>query len=322
MPLRPALPRLRPLLLAAAALACTAASAQAPPPEATPDGSAADTAETVAARIEAALSAAEAEEDRRRALGLLADALAQAVAAPEPAPPPPPAPTFFDTRLASRPELRHRSGVRLDTRRTEIARLRKPEPEVLPADEPLVAEARVVGAGYLAVPTADLALVEREEALIARRFGAASRRARRFFPMIERTLARHRLPTALKYVAVIESGLDPTAQSHAGATGLWQFMPGTAVEYGLDSLTVLNPQRSTEAAARYLRRLARMFDGDWQLALASYNGGPGRVLRLTRAHKRRTGQRATFWDIRAQLPRETQTYVPRFIAAVRHFEKL
>ena len=91
-------------------------------------------------------------------------------------------------------------------------------------------------------------------------------------------------------------------------------MPATAAEFGLDSLTVADPAASTEAAARYLRQLRRMFRGDLQLALAAYNCGPGRVQRLVRDHRRRTGDYPTFWDLHDALPDETQQYVPRFIA--------
>ena len=135
--------------------------------------------------------------------------------------------------------------------------------------------------------------------------------------MIERTLRRRGLPTDLKYIAVIESALNPQAESHAGARGLWQFMPATANQFGLDSTSVTDPAKSTEAAARYLRQLHRRFRGDWQLALAAYNAGPGRVGAIVRRHQRETGVYPTFWDIHDALPRETQAYVPRFIAVAK-----
>lgn len=169
-----------------------------------------------------------------------------------------------------------------------------------------------MGARYFPEDAAD---VMAAEAAVARRhFGGARRRARSYFPMIERALARHGLPDDLKYVAVVESALDPLAVSHAGAEGMWQFMPATQADYGLDSLSVRDPAQATTAAARYLRSLGRMFDGDWQLALAAYNSGPGRVQRIARAYEAETGREATFWDIRDRLPRETQAYVPRWIA--------
>jgi membrane-bound lytic murein transglycosylase D len=137
---------------------------------------------------------------------------------------------------------------------------------------------------------------------------------RRHFPAVERALHRRGLPTDLKYVALIESALNPAAESHAGARGIWQFMPATAAEYGLDALSVTDPAASTAAAARYLAWLGRRFDGDWQLALAAYNCGVGRVERLAQAYRAETGREPTFWALRDRLPAETRAYVPRFIA--------
>jgi membrane-bound lytic murein transglycosylase D len=173
---------------------------------------------------------------------------------------------------------------------------------------------------HLAVPPGAEPLVEAQARIVERRFAGVRRRTRHYFPMIERTLGRRGLPDDLKYVAVIESALNPEAESHAGAAGLWQFMPETAADFGLDSLTVRDPARATDAAARFLGRLHRMFRGDWQLALAAYNSGPGRVSRIVRAFETETGRYPTFWDIHAELPRETQDYVPRFIAVARWFE--
>ncbi len=191
--------------------------------------------------------------------------------------------------------------------------------------EALVAEAeataglevvRLAAMGHRYYPLADAPLVNAQSGVARRHFASLARRQRRHFPTIERALARQGLPDDLKYVAVIESALDPLAVSHAGAEGMWQFMPDTQADFGLDSLSVRDPAQATTAAARYLRRLGRMFDGDWQLALAAYNGGPGRVQRIARAYEAETGRRATFWAIRARLPRETQAYVPRWIATV------
>ena len=178
----------------------------------------------------------------------------------------------------------------------------------------LAAEAeRAQGPEYLFYPAEAAPLVEAQRG-IAARLSRSARRGRRTLRSIERTLLRRGLPTDLRFVAVIESALNPQAESWAGARGLWQFMPETAAEFGLDSLTVADPAASTEAAARYLRQLTRMFRGDVQLALAAYNCGPGRVQRLVRAYKRETGETPTFWDLRDALPGETQDYVPRFIA--------
>ena len=174
-------------------------------------------------------------------------------------------------------------------------------------------DARAAGPDWLFYPAEAAPLVDRQRRL-ARGLAGMRHRMRRHFPRIERTLRRRGLPTDLKLVAVIESRLDPDAESWAGARGMWQFMPATAAQYGLDSLSVADPVASTDAAARYLRWLGRRFDGDWQLALAAYNCGVGRVERLVRAHRAETGEDPTFWDLHDQLPRETQAYVPRFIA--------
>ncbi len=173
---------------------------------------------------------------------------------------------------------------------------------------------------HLSFPASAAGLVDRQTEVVSGRFAGVVARGTYLFPMIEQTLARRGMPDELKYVAVIESALDPSATSYVGAAGLWQFMPETGAQYGLDAWSVRDPVRSTEAAARYLSDLAQVFDGDWQLAIASYNCGPGRVGRLTAAYRRRTGDVATFWDIRADLPRETRDYVVRFIAAARYFE--
>lgn len=174
--------------------------------------------------------------------------------------------------------------------------------------------ARAAGPSYLFYPADAEALIERQRGVARSRFSGLRYRTRRHFPQVERTLRRRGLPTDLKFVAVIESALNPAAESHAGARGMWQFMPETAAEYGLDSLTVADPAASTDAAARYLRWLGRRFRGDWQLALAAYNCGVGRVESIVREHRAETGTTPTFWDIVDALPRETQEYVPRFIA--------
>jgi membrane-bound lytic murein transglycosylase D len=135
----------------------------------------------------------------------------------------------------------------------------------------------------------------------------------RYFPIFEETLARYGLPDELKYLAVVESALIPKAQSWASAVGLWQFMPFTGREYGLaQDFYVderIDPYKSTEAAAKFLKFLYQRF-GDWHLALAAYNSGPGRV---DQAIKRSGGKRS-FWEIYPYLPNETKAYVPIFIA--------
>lgn len=139
-------------------------------------------------------------------------------------------------------------------------------------------------------------------------------RSELYFNMFEEKLAKHDLPIELKYLAVIESGLRPTAKSRAGALGLWQFMYRTGKMYGMDQNSYIdermNPELATEAACLYLKKLHGLYN-DWNMALAAYNAGPGNVNKAIR----RSGGKMTYWGIRPFLPRETQGYVPNFIAA-------
>lgn len=134
-----------------------------------------------------------------------------------------------------------------------------------------------------------------------------------YFPLIEDALAKYNIPLELKYLAIVESALNPTAISRAGAAGLWQFMPGTGKMYGLEITSYqddrFDPIKETEAACKYLRFLYNTF-GDWNLALAAYNSGPGNVNKAIR----RAGGKKDFWAIKQFLPKETQGYVPAFIA--------
>jgi len=137
----------------------------------------------------------------------------------------------------------------------------------------------------------------------------------KYFPMIERYLEKYDLPDELKYLAIVESGLNPKAQSPAGAVGLWQFMPLTGrLDYGLSENWYLDEkmdmEKSTDAACRYLSFLYKYFDHDWQLALAAYNTGPGNVRKAIR----RSGYKKDFWDVYPYLYRETRSYLPQFIA--------
>jgi len=134
-----------------------------------------------------------------------------------------------------------------------------------------------------------------------------------YFPIFEEYLAKYDIPMEMKYLAIVESALHPTAISPAGAGGLWQFMVGTGKMYGLDVTSYqddrFDPYKSTEAACKYLKFLYNTF-GDWQLALAAYNSGPGNVNKAIR----RSGGKKDFWSIKPFLPKETQGYVPAFIA--------
>ena len=136
-----------------------------------------------------------------------------------------------------------------------------------------------------------------------------------YMPIFQETFDRYDLPEELRAMAIIESALNPTAVSRVGAKGMWQFMYSTARMYGLhiDSFVDerLDPVKSADAAARYLRDAYKIF-GDWNLAIASYNCGAGNV---NRAIRRSGGSRA-FWDIWPFLPRETRGYVPAFVGAL------
>ena len=135
-----------------------------------------------------------------------------------------------------------------------------------------------------------------------------------YFPMFEEALGRYDLPYELKYLPVIESALNPSAHSHAGAAGLWQFMPATAKIYGLEVNSLVDerkdPVRATDAACRFLRSMYAIYH-DWNLVIAAYNCGAGNV---NKAIRRANGKR-DFWSIYPYLPRETRNYVPIFIAA-------
>lgn len=140
-----------------------------------------------------------------------------------------------------------------------------------------------------------------------------------YFPMFEEVLDRHHLPLELKYLAIVESALNPSAKSRVGATGLWQFMFTTGKMYGLDVSSYVDdrsdPLMSTEAASKYLKSLNNSFN-DWDLALAAYNSGPGNVSKAIR----RSGGSTDYWHLRNYLPRETAGYVPAFLATMYIFE--
>ncbi|WP_066756646.1 lytic transglycosylase domain-containing protein [Crocinitomix algicola] len=138
-------------------------------------------------------------------------------------------------------------------------------------------------------------------------------RSKLYFPMYEEYLDKHQIPLELKYLSVIESGLRPQVKSRVGATGLWQFMYRTGRMYGLDNDSYvderMDPEKATEAACAYLKYLNGLY-GDWSIALAAYNAGPGNVNKAIR----RSGGQMNYWKLRPYLPKETQMYVPNFIA--------
>ena len=139
-----------------------------------------------------------------------------------------------------------------------------------------------------------------------------------YFPIFEETLSKYGMPVELKYMAVIESALNPVAVSRAGAKGMWQFMYTTARNYGLEINSYvderLDPFKAVDAAARYMYDSYRIF-GDWNLAISSYNCGAGNVNKAIK----RCGGNKDFWSVYEYLPRETRGYVPAFVGAMYAF---
>ena len=144
-----------------------------------------------------------------------------------------------------------------------------------------------------------------------------------YLPIFEEALEAYQLPLELKYLPIIESALNPKAVSHAGATGLWQFMIGTGKQYGLKLNSLVDerrdPVKSSYAAARYLKDLYKVF-GDWNLVIAAYNCGPENINKAI--HRAQAAQKDSvqtnvkdYWNIYPYLPAETRGYVPAFIAA-------
>ena len=140
-----------------------------------------------------------------------------------------------------------------------------------------------------------------------------------YFPIFEEELAKNNIPLEIKYLAVIESALNPKAVSRVGATGLWQFMYQTGKQYGLGISSYVDersdPLKSSAAASQYMKNMYKIF-GDWDLVLASYNSGPGNVAKAIR----RSGGQQNYWNIRKNLPKETQGYLPAFLATMYIFE--
>ncbi|POY39868.1 lytic transglycosylase [Flavobacterium alvei] len=140
-----------------------------------------------------------------------------------------------------------------------------------------------------------------------------------YFPMFEEALAKQNVPLEIKYLAIVESALNPKAVSRVGATGLWQFMYQTGKQYNLKIDSYVDersdPLKSSNAAAEYMSKMYEIF-GDWDLVLASYNSGPGNVAKAIR----RSGGQQNYWNIRKNLPKETQGYVPAFLATMYIYE--
>lgn len=143
-------------------------------------------------------------------------------------------------------------------------------------------------------------------------------RSAKYMPMVQSVFRQEGVPLDLAYLAIVESGFKNTALSRASARGMWQFMPATGKEFGLTQNWFIDeradPEQATVAAARYLKSLNKMFDGDWNLAMASYNAGPGRLQRAVK-----TSRINDYWKLTETsrfLPKETRNYVPMIMAAV------
>lgn len=150
-------------------------------------------------------------------------------------------------------------------------------------------------------------------------FSVLMARAQYYFPLFEEQLDKYDMPLEIKYLAIVESALRPRAKSRVGAAGLWQFMYQTGKQYNLKVSSYVDerydPVRATASACKYLAALYKIF-GDWDMALAAYNSGPGNVNKAIR----RSGGQKNYWAIRDYLPRETAAYVPIFYATLYVFE--
>tara|TARA_B100001758_G_scaffold247879_1_gene268053 strand:- start:36784 stop:38073 length:1290 start_codon:yes stop_codon:yes gene_type:complete len=150
--------------------------------------------------------------------------------------------------------------------------------------------------------------LEKDKSLISRMQGVKDL----YFPLFEQQLDKYELPLELKYLAIVESALNPKARSGSGATGLWQFMYLTGKQFGLNVTSYIDerqdPYKSTEAACAYFCKLYDLF-GDWNLVLAAYNGGPGYLQK-----KINSVGSYSFWDLYPHLRKETREYIPKFIA--------
>jgi membrane-bound lytic murein transglycosylase D len=187
-------------------------------------------------------------------------------------------------------------------------------------DEPLLEDVDLPSSVMATFPMEINRAVEGHIRFLLRKRGhvrTVRHRAETYFPMIEQILAEEGVPDEMKYLAVVESALNPRAHSWAGAAGMWQFIRATGRASGLTVTREfderLDPEAATRAAARYLKELHEMF-GDWQLAISGYNCNPAKIRRELRRAEARLGRKATFWDIYNHIPRETRGYVPAFIA--------
>jgi len=178
--------------------------------------------------------------------------------------------------------------------------------ESLPRDVPIAQNAKV------------LSYVELFQGRLRDFFQEGLDRSQRYLPMIQSIFQAEGVPLDLAYLPMVESAFKVNALSRVSARGMWQFMLPTAKEHGLDQDWFIDeradPEKATRAAAQYLKALNGMFDGDWEFALASYNGGPGRMMRAAKL-----SNKDSFWDISAStryLPRETREYVPMVMAAI------
>lgn len=150
-------------------------------------------------------------------------------------------------------------------------------------------------------------------------FGRLMALSQYYFPIFEEAFAKENVPLEIKYLAIVESALNPKAVSRMGATGLWQFMYQTGKQYDLKIDSFVDersdPLKSSAAAAKYMSKMHAIF-GDWELVLASYNSGPGNVSKAIR----RSGGKQNYWNIRKKLPKETRGYVPAFLATMYLYE--